>query len=206
MHVSLVHMSVRRGGGAVVVAIVGALYQRLRPKSHPASKQASISGTGNALMVAESPGGVSVLAPISNSPIAVGQNVSQSVEVHHHYERPGQLGELLQTRPTPAEIFDELKSVMPFDLHHSREKYRGLSVTWKVILGAVSARDRTWFITAWFGATSGTAVGFSLSSVPPDLRAANAGATFWVLGSISRVWELGIFLENDPTILRVEHS
>ena len=188
------------------MAIVGALFRRFWPKSHSVSKQASINDSGNALTVVESPGAISVLAPMSDSPIAAGQNISQSIEVHHHYQQGGPSQELLHTKPTPAEIFDELESVMPFDLQHSREKYRGLSVVCKVTFRAITAQDAGWSVFNKFLEGSCPSVGFNLSSVPPDLKTAKAGSTLWVRGNISRVWELGIYLESDPTILRVERS
>jgi hypothetical protein len=122
------------------------------------------------------------------------------------------------SEPTPSQISDQIQAALPFDRIHAGEKYKGLSVVWKVIFSGVDHRTdlrvendvtiefQYWsFYCAFYGPQKTylhTGVSFSFLSVPPELKLIREGDTIWVQGKIKWVSDTGtVRLEDDPLIL-----
>jgi hypothetical protein len=176
-------------GGAAVVAIGIAWYQR---RSMRSDRKGSVAGS------------------ISKSQVAVGNNINQSVEVHHHHEGNRHSAEWILTEPTPRQIEKEIEAALPFDRAQVAQKYLNLSVIWKVALCSISPKGASWAVLAFAlpGGTplSASDITFDLSTVPTELRAATKNSILFVKGTIKHASKLSIELEIDPEIRVVKRA
>jgi hypothetical protein len=191
-------------GGAAVVAAGVAVYQRYSARKRANNKSPAVTTT-HSLAVVESPGSLILTAPVTDSPVAMGNNIRQLLEVHHHYAEITNTDGWTPTEPTPTEIFEEIEAVLPFDREHAREKYEGLKVSWEtsvVNVGKSPDPDMEWFVLTSFpaGCRSFQYVYFLLSSVTPEFRAVTQGSVVRVHGIIRSVDGSSIFLMSDPRV------
>lgn len=148
---------------------------------------------------------------ITDSQVAAGSNITQTSVVHHHYSPDKPETELIVTQPDPLKVFQTLNDLSPYDSSHAREKFVGLPVIWRITLDDVSkAPYDKWGVTGTFRVPSirrRVSVSFDLSSLPPELKVAERDTPIWVRGIIKRVaFQSLILLEDDPELLRLEHS
>ena len=125
--------------GAAVVGIGIAVYQRYSSKQDRASTPSAASTGKNSPVVVDSPGSAILTAPVTDSQVAVGNNITQSVEVHHHHSENGDSAKWTPTKPTPPQIIREIWDSLPFNRDRIRENYTGLSVVWETSIANVTA-------------------------------------------------------------------
>ena len=137
--------------GAALVALCGFLYQRYSARTTSKSEFLDISAEKESSIVAESPGSLILAAPVTDSPIAVGRNITQKLEVHHHHEGNIHFEDWTPTELTPSQILQEIRAALPFDREHVRENYKGLKVVWKTaFLSASSINPPNWHVITRF--------------------------------------------------------
>jgi hypothetical protein len=161
--------------------------------------------------------------PITDSQVAAGSNISQSVAVHHHYAEKGIPPELTPTGPTPLQIIQAIRSVKPYDKQREREKFINLEVTWRVKLdnmhqtnvliaadgeqSITRSGNGAWMVTCVFKSppvSERQLVQFFLSEVPLELKIAERDASFLVQGRIEELVPEAIHLRANPNILKFE--
>jgi hypothetical protein len=198
-------------GGAAAVAAGVAVYQRYSARKRPKIEAPTVTAQAHSLAVVESPGSLILAAPVTDSPVAVGSNISQTVEVHHHHGMTDNPNEWTPTEPTPSGIMQEIAATLPFDQEHAREKYIALSVRWATSLVKVVRREKNWYVITLFPPNDddcGIYVSFDLFSVTPELKSATIGSLLQVAGTIESVGSRvqGIDLEADPKIRVVKRA
>jgi hypothetical protein len=211
--------------GAAVVGIGIAVYQRYASKVVRGGNSSRASAGANFRSSYESPADADISGPITDSQVAVGSNISQSVAVHHHYAEKEIPQKLTPTEPTPLQIMRAIKSVKPYDKHREREKFIDLEVTWRVKLSNMhptaihvaangkesmtNSGDGAWLVTCVFRSSpvsDALFVQFLLSDVPLELKIAERDASFLVQGRIEKVSVEDIYLRANPKILGFESS
>lgn len=198
--------------GDAVVGIGIAVYQRYASKADRSSSSPRVSACENSRTVNESPATADLSGPITDSQVAVGSNIRQSVEVHHHYPEIGYSQKWSPTEPTPFQILQEIDAALPFDRDHARKKYvNSLVVVWEVSLFSVNRIfPRVYFMQTRFGSKfqHGVPVYFSLTSVSAELKSATPGSILLVRGKIGSIkgWGLGIDLKLNPEIQLLKRS
>lgn len=147
-------------------------------------------------------GGIALSGSFSASPVAVGENIAQSVEVHHHHH--GSSGEMaiqqwLASKPSPGQIIRDIDSAAPFDQEQVRKKYQGLPIRWEVQYSSISREEVTgkWLVIA---EADWSSVVCHLTSVPKELQVARSGARLRIEGEIKHVWSRNISVGDDPKI------
>jgi hypothetical protein len=135
----------------------------------------------------------------SNSPIAIGNNVSQQfTTVRHHQPTPDRK----PTKPSPNQIMKDLSILSPFDKLQAPEKYRGLSVRWLLTLGSMDRKNDMWHVIFW--SLPSVAVTAEFTELPLELKIAPTNAAVLVQGRIRDVQAAGCMrLEDGPEILEV---
>jgi hypothetical protein len=146
---------------------------------------------------------------ITDSQVAVGGNITQTSEIHHHYSPDKPETELTLTVPDPLSILQSLDNLTPYDMNHAREKFVGLRVLWRITLDSLSeTHSHTWRIIGSFRdepPSRRAIVLFDLSSVSPELKVAHRGTPIWVRGAVEKVADSsGILLGDNPELLRIE--
>jgi hypothetical protein len=190
-------------GGAAIVAACIAVYQRYSVKREQAEgRPLTIVGGTNSSITSASPISASLSGPVSDSQVAVGNNISQSVEVHHHYGDPELAPALQPTTPSPEQICAAIFDATPFDRQHTRDKYQGIEVVWRTQLFGISREDDRWHLHCLSNAFVPSVFCY-LSSIPPELKLAASGAVIWLRGKIREADMTHITLETDPDI-RIE--
>ena len=198
--------------GAAVVTVGIAVYQRYSTKADPQISDHSVSAGKNSTIVSESPVSAGVTGPIADSQVAVGSNINQSVEVHHHYPDNGYSQKWAPTGPTPIQILREIDATLPFDQDHARKKYlNSLIVVWEVSLFSVNRiYPMVHLVQTRFGPEfpDNVPVNFWLTSVSAELRSATLGSVLLIRGKIGSItgWGLGIDLKLNPEIRLVKRS
>jgi hypothetical protein len=198
--------------GAAVVAVGIAMYQRYSSRSDRLINGHSVSAGKGSSTVSESHVNASLIGPIAESQVAVGSNISQSVEVHHHYPENGNSQKWTPTEPTPIEILQEIDAALPFDQDHARKKYiNSLIVVWEVSLFGVNRiYPMVHLVQTRFGPEfpDVVPVNFWLTSVSAELRSATLGSVLLVRGKIGTItgWGSGIDLKLNPEIRLVKRS
>lgn len=193
-------------GGTALVSASIAVYQRYSARPSGKIKSTTVSAGSSSPAVIESPGSLIVAAPVTDSPVAVGSNITQSVEVHHHHNESRDSEEWKSTEPTPTQILREVSLALPFDKDHARQKYENLHVVWETSICSVKAqstsKDCTWYMISRFPAETDSLlfVSFALSSVSAELRSATRGSVLLVKGVIKSVGAVDIELRPDPEI------
>ena len=186
------------GGALVAVGVI--LYQRY------SSKKIGIppfSSGKNSPVASESPVSANVAGPISDSQLAIGSNIKQSFEVHHHYiEQQEVQRSFVRSAPGPDEVSSALRHTKPFDYHHACESYEGLGVVWELFLGSILLTEHGWMIIC-YPQSETPMVSFSVSLLLPELKLADRRAMVWVKGRIKRAASGDIELEDDPEILSI---
>jgi hypothetical protein len=124
------------------------------------------------------------------------------------------------TQPTPTQINEQIKAVLPFDREHAAEKYKGLSVIWKVTFCFIESDievttendapvpKKFWRLFCQFGDESSNKVGIHLrfTSLPPEIKLLKEGSIIWVQGTIRSIGFMSsVSLERDPVVLEVMH-
>jgi hypothetical protein len=188
--------------GAALVALCGFLYQR--HSSRPGNVSPLTSGKDSPV-ASGAPVSASVAGPISESQVALGSNISQSLLIHNHYEAKESQRPLTTTAPSPAQIRDAIGQTRPFDRDRVCDNYTGLAVVWKIYFEAISRNSDLYQIFGRPGPNESPLVWFELTSIPPELKVADENAVLWVSGRIRRA-SADIRLERDPAILRIEHD
>ena len=188
-------------GGAIVVACIGFVVRKLFFKPNNNSHLVVVDSS------IHSPTSVAISAPVSDASLAIGNNISQQLSVHHHYGLSDPEQELGASQPTPLQIVDDLVSMSPFDRLHANQKYLQLKVVWPVTLQSLSATygAKSWLVLTFFGKGFPIVlVSFEVTSLSAEIRSAPKGSLLWISGSIKTVKEVGIDLEKDPIILKME--
>ncbi len=189
-------------GGAGLAAICTALVRSWARHKKPRD----IAGAIQSSQVAN------ISAPVGSSQIAVGTNIRQKLENHHHHYQPDIGPPLLRnTEPTPTQIMEELRGVAPFDLENASRKYIGIPILWKLRFSAVSDLghgEPVWLIHTDFVPDSKEEcwrelVTFQMTEIPPLLKSAPQDSVLWVRGSVSSAIPF-VKLNRDPEILNVE--
>jgi len=182
--------------------------------SRPAqmSKDHTVAAEKNSPIIIDSPVSADMSGPITDSQVAVGSNISQSVAVHHHYPENGYSQRWTPTEPTPVQILQEIDAALPFDQDHARKKYvNSLIVVWEVSLFSVNRLyPKVYFLLTRFGPKfeGGVPVNIHLTSVSAELQSATRGSVLLVRGKIGSItgWGLGIDLKLNPEIRLVKRS
>jgi hypothetical protein len=210
--------------GAAVVGIAIAVYQRYESKANRSGSTPIVSAGKSLHTAHKSTVSAEMSGPITDSQVAVGSNISQSVAVHHHYADIGISEKLTPTEPTPLQIIKAINLAKPYDKHRESEKFIDLEVTWRVKLsnlfpttiyiggdgkeGFTTSTDGAWMVTCVFEAipfSKGVFVQFYLSEVPLGLKIAGEYASFLVQGRIEKVSTSGIVLRANPELLGFEN-
>jgi hypothetical protein len=211
--------------GAAVVGIGIAVYQRYASKADRSGSSPKVSTSENSRTVNESPATADMSGPITDSQVAVGSNISQSVAVHHHYGENETSQKLTPTEPTPFQIIKAIRSVKPFDKHREREKFVDLDVIWRVRIGNLfptelsmsgdkfeslkSSANGAWMVTCVFDRfrdSEEVMVQFFLSEVPLELKIGDRHTSFYVQGRVEKVEQDAIHLRPNPRLLGFESS
>lgn len=197
-------------GTLAVGGACGFLIQHLFKKMHRESDSPRVSGGKNSSIASESPVSASVSGPITASQVAVGTNISQIGEVHHHHGEGGLPEKWILTEPTPDQILREVDSALPFAQENTRRHYIGLSIVWRAFFsGAVKIND-SWLVmtTPSEGVMAKLSINmcFLLTSIPADLNCATEGSALLVKGSIQKVESSNVQLESDPLIRVVKRA
>jgi hypothetical protein len=189
---------------------------RTLPHRGPAhtSKDHTVAAEKNSPIIIDSPVSADMSGPITDSQVAVGSNISQSLAVHHHYPENGYSQKWTPTEPTPIQILQEVDAALPFDQDHARKKYiNSLIVVWEVSLSSVDRiNPKLYLLQAHFGPKfpGGVPVNLHLTStsVSAELQSATAGSVLLVRGKIESItgWGLGIDLKLNPEIRLVKRS
>jgi hypothetical protein len=193
------------GAGVIALgAVVRFVYKRLSGKAGGKGRPITLSTGKNSPVVVDSPGGLVVSAPVTDSPVAVGTNITQSLEIHHHHSENRDSQEWTPTEPTPIQILREIDATLPFDREHAKQKYKDLKVVWQTSLSTVRADGHGLAVGTFFrkeGEPS-VIVDFRLSSVMAELTSATEGSVLLVRGTIKSIlgWAWGIDLKPDPKI------
>lgn len=143
----------------------------------PTLSERAISGCS------ESPEALIVSAPIEGAQVAVGSNISQSIQHDHHYSSSADGLSPRNSEPTPNQIRAELDKVLPFDRENARKTYNGLAMLWRLQLRSISRTDywgmlpEEWLVQTDYAPESESEhkfanVSFRVSSVPGHLKAA----------------------------------
>ena len=180
------------------MALSGSIIHRLIKKSkkrHELLRQSHVPQSG---VIIESPGALVLTGSATNSAIALGSNISQ--EIHHHHPSASDATDWKKTKPTAPEILREIEGALPFDQHHAREKYVGLTVVWEIILNAVAPLANGWHFIGGSEGGSIADVAFMLTTVTPEVKSASRGSSFLVRGQIRSVSALGVYLESNPNL------
>jgi hypothetical protein len=177
------------GIGATLLGGVGFLVRRALSKSQAATLSVS-----------------AVLHSVSDSNVAVGNNVSQQI-VHHHHVPNQSLESLKASEPSPAQIMAALFALPPFGRHQAAESYQGLPVLWPLTLLTIVPYRSTWAVM-FKGSTEphpfSTIVHAHFPELPPEIRISPADTLVWIRGRIREVDPLSsISLEADPEIVEV---
>jgi hypothetical protein len=152
----------------------------------------------------ESPGSINVSGPVTGSLVTVGDNNQQSYEVHHHHHHSnvGQNQELVETKPNPNQIYDDIYKLPPYRNRETRLNYLNLTVRWQVTLEYIRPMGTGHLVRCKY--INGTMrVNFIVESVSLELKIADQGTPLLVSGKIKEVNPLYIEL-SEPTILRVK--
>jgi hypothetical protein len=196
------------GVGAVLFATaVGFLLkQRFLVKENQVPKTQTF---GDVQTVTKSPGSLSVLAPVTGSAVAVGANIQQSYEVHHHHPNRDHEPELVESKPTSKQILEEIGKLPPFLANQARLDYQNLTVCWHLRLRSIESYGSSKWIVACIHhedqPLAATVVLLSFTeSMPPELRTTKQDTPLWARGKIESVGTSYITL-TEPTILKLEH-
>lgn len=151
-------------------------------------------------------GSAIIAAPVSESRIALGDNIDQSIHVHQFGSPERRVPDCKQTtctEPSPDQIMRDIDSVLPFDRVQAYKKYQELPIIWELVFTGISElstgmrivhlRDDRW-----------RSFCFCVSHVPQELQVAPAGSTVMIEGEIELVDAVGFHLKQDPQILRVK--
>lgn len=194
-------------GATAVVGFGVAMYQRYTASRHDKSESPELSAAKASHVIRESPGSLILAGPVLESPVAVGSNINQSFEVHHHYDEGAPSPELILTEPTPDQILREVSSALPFAQENTRRHYIGLSIVWRVFFSAASKLGDSWWVMTKASSTEFVPnLCFRLTSIPADLNAATSGSTLLVKGSILDVQTLYVELNPDPLVRVVKRA
>jgi hypothetical protein len=188
-------------GGAVLVAVGAWLFRRLR---HSPPVRPTVSGS-----LVDSPVTANITAPLDQAQVAVGNNINQNVEHHHHYAA-SEIKKTKTTEPTPKQILEEIDSALPIDQDNAKKKYIGLNVLWQTSLLAISEFKDRWIVVTRFPdrGYEFRSVCFSMSSVPSELSSATKYSTLLIKGVIRSVegHTSGIELETDPEVYVIKRA
>jgi hypothetical protein len=192
----------------VVVAIGIAVYQRFSSKPDRGSKGHKVTAGKSSPLSIDSPVSADLSGSIKDSQVAVGANINQTREVHHHYEQGEKTDMWAQTEITPQHIWQEIGAALPFDKAHAREKYIGLRVVWGTTFSSVYRYEKfSRIITVW--PHSGgffPQVSFELTEITPEVRSVTDGSLLLINGTIRSVGDLGIELMPDPLVRVMRRS
>jgi hypothetical protein len=198
--------------GAAIVGVGIAVYQRYTSKPTHVSGGNTVTSGGNSPVSIDSPVKADLSGPITESQVAVGSNINQSLAVHHHYPENGNSQKWTPTEPTPIQILQEIDDLLPFDQDHARKKYlNSLIVVWEVsFLGLNRIFPKYYSVQTRFGPEypHDVPVNFHLTSVKAELQSATKGSVLLVRGKIESITGrgLGIDLKPNPEIRLVKRS
>jgi len=198
-------------GSIAVVSACGFLLRRFFKKKMSDERDSrTVSSGDRSRYMTDSPVGATISGQITDSQVAFGSNIIQSVEVHHHFGKGGPSQEWAPNEPTPIQILREIDAALPFDREHAKQKYKDLEVVWETSILRVRAQTRGCDVGTIFrqeGSPS-VLVDFRLSSVPAELKSATEGSVLLVSGTIESVhgWAFGIDLRPDPKIRIVKRT
>jgi hypothetical protein len=192
--------------GAAVVAIGIALYQRYTSKPHHVSEGHTVTVSKNSPISIDSPVSADMSSPITDSLVAVGSNINQTWEVHHHHSEAEQAEKWTPTEPNPIQILLEIDAALPYDRKHAKEKYKDLQVVWETSILTVQAENGGLSVGTVFRQPGEqvlrSLVDFRISSPTAELKSATSGSVVLIRGTIKSVlgWAFGIDLKPDPEI------
>jgi hypothetical protein len=113
-------------GGAALLAVLGFLFRLLWRRTPETFNQTVTSRDGTSIPVSSSPGAAVFSAPVEGSVIAVGTNISQVfVESLHHHAAGTPEPVLHNTEPTPLQIYNDVRNVLPYDKQAASENTLG---------------------------------------------------------------------------------
>lgn len=185
-------------GGAAAIALAGGIYNRFR------RGKVNRPATATSVKANNSIGTAIVTAPIADSQIAVGSNITQSNQ-HHHYHATAE-PILKNSEPTTQQILEYLRSLAPFDQAAACQKYQGLRVKWNLSLEGLRPKLNSDGYYVFCESVSDKQVrnfpfvAFNLTSLSPELKAARQKSLFWVTGEVATVEGHMITLKDDPEI------
>lgn len=112
------------------------------------------------------------------------------------------------TEPSPSKILAEVDNSLPFDRHTAKLKYVDLPVVWKTLLSDFSYTDGGVMVHTRHKSDDGGSalVAFVASSLPGNLKTATVGSELLIRGRIHRVWELGVYLADDPEVTLLKRA
>jgi hypothetical protein len=195
--------------GAAAVGIGIAVYQRYASKAVRGGNSSRASAGADRRSAHESPANADISGPITDSQVAVGSNISQSIAVHHHYGKDGNPQKWVPTEPTPIQILREIDTASPFDREHARKKYKDLIVVWEVTVFNVRSQSLGWIVLTSFSQSGKSVmVRFHLTSATAEFKSAAQGSPLLVRGTIESIVEmgLGIVLNRNPEIQLLKRS
>jgi hypothetical protein len=190
-------------GVAALVAVGRSVYQR---KAKGKGRSITLAAGKDASAVVESPGSLVLSAKVINSPVAVGNNITQTQEVHHHHAEGKGAPKSETTEPTPEGLIQEIDAVVPFDQPHVRGKFVGLDVVWKLLYRSIDFYEPAGTVWVEQSPNSFPIIRFNLGSVPPEIKTATRGSVLLVRGTIKEIGGWHIVLEDDPEILLVKRA
>jgi len=103
------------------------------------------------------PGHAPVMAKVekntmTNSPVAIGSNISQTINVANHLKEDVNASPKYMRNPTHQEIIKRIDDALPFDKTHTEQNHIGLHVRWAVELRGVesskSSEPGVWAVSA----------------------------------------------------------
>jgi len=182
--------------------------------SRPAhmSKDHTVAAGKNSPIIIDSPVSADMSAPVSGSQVAIGTNISQIGEVHHHHGESGFSEKWIPTELTPIQILQEIDAALPSAKDHARANYKDLTVVWETSLRDLKANphgaDSGWLVITSFPAelVSINLVHFHLSSLSAELRSATVGSVLLIKGAIESVDHWYIGLKPDPEIRIIKRA
>ena len=127
------------------------------------------------------------LNSVSDSNVAIGNDVSQQIVHYHHVpDRPSDA--LKATEPSPRQIVADLKALPPFERHRAEKNYQGLSVLWPLTLLEVHLSGDTWGVIlrgcAEPHSSPSPIVDANFTELPPEIRVSPTNTLIWVRGRI----------------------
>ena len=172
------------GASTVVAAIIGLAARAVT------SKKSKISG-------------------ISNSNVAVGDNINQNYlgPIHNHITlSDAQIGPLetkVASKPSLVEICRRIDSSKPFESHQVAENHIGLDVSWPVVFSAIhkAKSNSRWYVTFDDPEVDYCRLHAAVDlDLFPKLRVIDVGHCGWITGRIEDANASSVWLESNPEI------